>query len=345
MPNVRFDVRADRGPRGATVTTSDSEWMRRAIDNASSARLVARPNPWVGAVVVSSDGLAFDGATSAPGGRHAEVVALDAAGGAAENATVYSTLEPCAHVGRTGPCADALVEARVARVVYGVDDPDPRVAGAGARALRDAGIEVVAGVESEAVRTQLEPYLVHRSTGRPYVVVKLAATLDGRLAAPDGSSTWITGPLARADVHRMRAESDAIVVGAGTVRADDPALTVRDAEGPDPRRIVLGHAPVGARVRPCREHDGSLIELLDELGDEGCLQLMVEGGAAVAAAFHRAELVDRYVVYVAPKLLGGDDGVPMFSGDGVATMSDVWSGRFDAVTQLGDDVRLDVVPA
>jgi diaminohydroxyphosphoribosylaminopyrimidine deaminase/5-amino-6-(5-phosphoribosylamino)uracil reductase len=302
----------------------------------------------VGAVVVpAGDGPVAIGATQPPGGPHAEVVALELAGADAHGATVYVTLEPCAHHGRTPPCVDALIAAGVARVVVGVADPDPRVSGAGIDALRRAGITVDVGVGADEITASLQPYLVHRRTGRPYVVLKLAATLDGRIAAPDGTSRWITSAPARLDVHQLRAESDAIVVGAGTVRADDPALTVRDAAGRDlegrsPRRVVLGTVPPGSRVLPALEHTGDLCPLLDRLGSEGVLQVLVEGGAGVAHQFHREGLVDRYVIYLAPALLGGDDGVPMFAGPGAPTMADVWRGRIEQVVRLGPDVRIDV---
>jgi diaminohydroxyphosphoribosylaminopyrimidine deaminase/5-amino-6-(5-phosphoribosylamino)uracil reductase len=275
-------------------------------------------------------------------------VALDAAGHAARGATLYATLEPCAHIGRTPPCVDRIVDAGVARVVVGVEDPDERVRGAGIRALRAAGIRVDVGVCADEVRVQLAPYLKHRRTGRPWVVLKLAATLDGRTAAPDGSSRWITGAAARADAHRLRAESDAVIVGAGTVWADDPSLTVRDAPGrdggSDPLRVVLGKAPEGARVHPALEMTGDLGEILDELGRRGVLQAMVEGGATVAGEFHRAGLVDRYVLYLAPALFGGDDGRPLFAGPGAATIDDVWRGRIVSVERLGDDLRLECSP-
>jgi len=252
------------------------------------------------------------------------------------------TLEPCAHHGRTPPCVDAIIEAGVARVVVGIEDPDPNVRGRGIARLREAGIDVEVGVLADEVRAQLAPYLKHRSTGRPWLVLKLAASLDGRTAAPDGSSQWITGEEARADAHRLRAESDAVIVGAGTVRADDPSLTVRHVEGRDPLRVVLGKAPADAKVHPALELEGDLTAVLDELGRRGVVQALVEGGATVAGAFHRAGLVDRYVVYLAPTLFGGDDGRPMFAGAGAATIDDVWRGQITDVERLGDDLRLEL---
>jgi len=307
-------------------------------------RATAHPNPWVGCAIVAGDELVATGATQPPGSAHAEVDALRHAGDRARGATAYVTLEPCSHHGRTGPCADALVDAGVSRVVVALADPDPRVSGQGIARLRDAGIAVDVGCGADLAEAQLQPYLHQRRTGRPYVVLKLAATLDGRTAAPDGTSRWITGPEARADVHRLRAESDSIVVGAGTVRADDPELTVRDAEGPDPERIVLGRVPADARVHPCTTWDAGLEALLDDLAAQGHVQTMVEGGATVAASFHRHGLVDRYVLYHAPALLGGDDGHPLLHGAGAATMADAWRGQIDSVTRLGDDLRIDLVP-
>lgn len=321
----------------------DDSMMRRAIRNASAVRTTTSPRPWVGAVVVTDEGEVFDGATEPVPGRHAEVVALDAAG-TARGATVFTTLEPCSHTSVTRPCADALVGAEVARVVIGVEDPDVRVSGTGIERLRSVGIDVKVGVCEHEVRRQLAPYLTHRSTGRPLVVLKLAATLDGRTAAPDGTSQWITGEAARVDAHRLRAESDAVIVGAGTVRADDPALTVRHVPGRDPLRVVLGHAPDDAKVHPALELQGDLGSVLDELGRRGVLQVMVEGGATVARDFHAAGLVDRYVLYLAPALFGGDDGRPLFAGPGAPTIGEVWRGRIDCVTPLGGDVRLDLEP-
>jgi diaminohydroxyphosphoribosylaminopyrimidine deaminase/5-amino-6-(5-phosphoribosylamino)uracil reductase len=343
----------------ATNASADDEhFMREALIASRLARRRASPNPWVGCVLVNGDGeIVGQGATEAqtPGprgaGRHAEAVALDRAGERARGATAYVTLEPCSHQGRTPPCADHLVRSGVKRVVIATLDPDPNVSGAGLSILRSAGLETTVGVLAEAAEKYLRPYLVHRRTGRPYVILKLAATLDGRLAAPDGSSRWITGPDARRDVHELRADSDALLVGAGTVRADDPELTVRldpadeDAHARQPLRVVLGLAPRDAKVMPALEISGDLRGVLDELGRRGILQLLVEGGARVAGEFHRLGLVDLYVFYLAPALLGGDDGVPVFSGPGAPTMSQAWRGQIIGMRQLGPDVRIDLGPA
>lgn len=322
--------------------------MRRAIDLASTVRCTVSPNPWVGCLVLPSDvseqRAVYEGATRPPGGPHAEVVALAAAGPASRGATVVTTLEPCSHVGRTGPCADALIDAGVSRVVVGIEDPDPRVRGMGIARLRAAGVRVDVGVCDDEVRRSLAPYLKHRRTGRPWVVLKLATTLDGRIAAPDGTSQWITGEEARTDAHALRAESDAVLVGAGTVRADDPSLTVRLVDGDDPMRVVLGRARRDAKVQPAVELDGPLDDVLTDLGARGVLQVLVEGGASVAHAFHAAGLVDHYVFYLAPALLGGDDGRPLFAGPGAATMAGAWRGRVTGVKVLGDDLRIDLEP-
>jgi diaminohydroxyphosphoribosylaminopyrimidine deaminase / 5-amino-6-(5-phosphoribosylamino)uracil reductase len=328
------------------VIHADEELMTAAITAAAKVRTSTPPNPWVGAALLMVDGEVVTGATEPPGGAHAEIVAIRSAQGAGfapDRATLYTTLEPCSHTGRTGPCVDAIIDAGIARVVVGVEDPDPDVNGAGIGRLRDAGIDVVVGVGAAAVREQLAPYLHHRRTGRPYVVVKLAATTDGRTAAPDSTSQWITGEPARRDAHQLRAESQAVLVGAGTVRADNPSLTVRLVEGPNPLRVVLGTAPPTASIHPCLEWRGDLPDLLDHLGAEGVIQLMVEGGANTAAQFHAEGLVDRYVVYLAPAIFGGDDARPLFVGQGAPTIDVLPRGRFVAIRQIGDDLRLDLV--
>jgi diaminohydroxyphosphoribosylaminopyrimidine deaminase/5-amino-6-(5-phosphoribosylamino)uracil reductase len=347
--------------------------MLQAIAAAEMVRGRTSPNPWVGAVVVPADPPnpndaddptnpndqeVFVGVTAPVGGPHAEVSALSAAGWRAQGSTLYVTLEPCAHHGRTPPCTDAILASGVRRVVVGIEDPDPLVSGRGIAALRQAGIEVGVGVgagvglAADRVAEQLAAYTHHRRTGRPWVVLKLAATLDGRIAAPDGSSRWITGEAARADAHRLRARSDAVLVGAGTVRADDPTLTVRlpeddpDYRSPDeqPLRVVLGRAPGGAAVLPALELEGDLTKVLDELGQKGVLQLLVEGGAGVAHAFHAAGLVDRYVLYLAPALFGGDDARPLFAGPGAPTLDGLWRGTIVSTTNLEDDLRVELSP-
>ena len=326
------------------TSTPDVTAMHEALRCAEAARLISRPNPWVGAVLVTPEGHRFTGSTQAPGYQHAEIVALDAAGNAASGSTLYCTLEPCSHTGRTGPCAQAIIDAKVARVVIGLEDPDHRVRGKGITMLRHAGITVDVGVCHDAVSTQLAPYLHHRRTGRPWVVLKMALTLDGRIAAVDGSSRWITGPEARTRVHQLRAQSDAICVGAGTVRADDPSLTTRDVDGPSPRRVVLGSVDGAARVHPCLEWNGPLEDLLDRLGTEDVIQLLVEGGPHVARSFHDQGLINRYVFHVAPALSGGSDAPSIFAGHAAATIDAMWRGRIESTTRLGDDLEIVVAP-
>jgi len=345
MPSERRAARRQESTGAVNEAGADHAHMAAAIAAGETVRTTTSPNPWVGCVIVAPSGESFSGATRPPGGAHAEIVALAAAGDAAHGATAFVTLEPCAHVGRTPPCADALVRAGVRRVVVGVLDPDRRVDGRGVARLREAGVEVEVGVRSAEVERSLAPYLTHRRTGRPLVVLKLATTLDGRIAAPDGESKWITGPAARADAHRLRAESDAVLVGAGTARHDDPALTVRAVHGRDPLRVVLGDLDPSARAQPAVSLRGDLGDVLDELGRRDVLQLLVEGGARVAWSFHAARLVDRYVLYVAPALFGGDDALGLFAGPGAPTMAGLARGRFASVERLGSDLRLELTLA
>jgi len=222
--------------------SGDTELMRRAQAQANTARSRTAPNPWVGCVIAVDGEIVGEGATQPPGGPHAEIEALRAAGDRARGATAYVTLEPCAHHGRTPPCTDALIEAGVTRVVVALEDPDPNVAGKGIACLREHGITVEVGVGADIASASLAPYLVHRTLGRSFCLVKTAMSLDGRIAAADGSSHWITGPEARADAHVVRSKSQAIVVGAGTALTDRPTLTARDVEPPvehQPLRVVL----------------------------------------------------------------------------------------------------------
>ena len=323
------------------MTLNDERMMRLAVDTAVDARLRSRPNPWVGAVVVATDGQVFCGATMQPGEGHAEVVALNAAGHNAHGATLYTTLEPCSHTGKTGPCTQAIINAKISRVVVGVIDPDKQVAGNGIQQLRDAGITVDVGVLQSEVERQLAPYLHHRRTGRPYVILKMAMTLDGRVAMPD-SSQWITGETARKRVHQLRAESDAILVGAGTVRADNPSLTTRDVDGPSPRRVVLGNVSPTDKVNPCLEWTGSLPNLLDTLGNEGVIQLMVEGGPRVATSFHNEQLINQYILHLAPIIAGGSESPNALAAS--TDMSSMMNGHIVSTQVLDNDIEIILEP-
>lgn len=338
--------------------------MRRAEALGASVLGRTSPNPPVGAVALDASGTVVgEGATRPAGGAHAEVVALEAAAGRAH--TVVTTLEPCAHTGRTGPCSQALVTAGVRRVVIGCGEPTHEAAG-GAEELRAAGVEVLSGVlEDEVARGALAGWLHRQRTGRPYVTWKYAASLDGRSAAPDGSSRWITGEAARADVHRLRAESDAVLVGVGTVLADDPALTTRPDPGRQPLRVVVdrnGRTPRTAQVLddaaatlvvthgPSYGEDRTLVlppgrggrvdlsALLTALSARGVVSVLLEGGPRLAGAFVTEGLVDRVVGYVAPVLLGG--GTAALQDAGVGSIAEAVRLRLVDVTQLGEDVRL-----
>ncbi|MDQ4039871.1 MAG: bifunctional diaminohydroxyphosphoribosylaminopyrimidine deaminase/5-amino-6-(5-phosphoribosylamino)uracil reductase RibD, partial [Actinomycetota bacterium] len=313
------------------------------------------PNPPVGAAVLDPDGrMVGTGATQPPGGPHAEVVALTRAGAAARGGTLVCTLEPCAHDGRTGPCTDAIHAAGVTRVVFGTADPNP-VAGGGAQILRTRGIVVVGGqLLDEVRRSALGRWLVAIDRGRPHVTWKYAATLDGRVAAADGSSRWITSAPARADVHRLRAELDAILVGSGTILADDPQLSVRDDNGDlvgrQPLRIVFdrrGRVPPTARVfgegAPTVVWIDAFTEALSALYEAGMRAVLLEGGPTLTAAFLRSGCVDRVVAYVAPALLGA--GPTVVSDLGISHIGKALRLVVEDVTLIGADMRVTARPA
>ncbi|HEY5266265.1 MAG TPA: bifunctional diaminohydroxyphosphoribosylaminopyrimidine deaminase/5-amino-6-(5-phosphoribosylamino)uracil reductase RibD [Acidimicrobiales bacterium] len=323
---------------------SPSELMGFAMAEGEKARYHAPPNPWVGALIVNDRGVIVgEGHTQVPGESHAEIEALRRAGENARGATMIVTLEPCSHVGRTGPCADAIIEAGIKKVVIGMIDPDPRVSGNGIELLKASGVDVEVGIEEEKVRAQLAPYIWHRVTARPYVVAKIASTLDGIVAMADGTSKWITGTDARRDAHVLRAQSQAILVGAGTVRSDDPVLTARlDDIVIEPLRVVLGHAPENAKMRPCLELSGDLGLVLDELGHHDVLQVLIEGGPTTTSAFLEAGLVNHVVWYQAAAFAGGEGTLPALKGLSTPTMEALRRGRIVDVRRLGDDVRIDV---
>jgi diaminohydroxyphosphoribosylaminopyrimidine deaminase/5-amino-6-(5-phosphoribosylamino)uracil reductase len=323
--------------------------MRRALVASMSVHGITSPNPPVGAVVLDAAGTVVGvGATAPPGGPHAEVTALREAGARARGGTAVITLEPCAHHGRTPPCTEALRDAGVATVAFAVSDPHPAAAG-GAAALRAAGIATRAGTLAEEVRRgPLRAWLHAVRTGRPHVTWKLAATLDGRSAAADGTSRWITGEAARAEVHALRATVDAIVVGTGTVLADDPALTARHPDGSErehqPLRVVVGHRDVprgfaldGPDVLHLRTHDPDVV--LAALHDRGVVDVLLEGGPRLAGAFVGAHRVDRVLAYLAPALLGA--GPSALADAGVGTIDAIERLHVDEVRRVGDDVLVD----
>lgn len=354
----------------------DRRWMRRALALARRGWGRTAPNPLVGAVLVRDGHVVGVGWHAQWGGPHAEAMALAAAGEDARGATCYVTLEPCAHTGKTPPCADALIAAGVARVVYAVSDPSPVAAGGAAR-LRAAGIATTAGVEADAARALIAPFL-HLAHGgaRPFVTLKLARSLDGAVAPADGAMRWLTGPMARRWVHRARAQADAIAVGIGTVLADDPALTVRDVSPPRvaPVRVVFDRTlrlPLGSHlVRTAREvpvlvvaHPeadpararaleaagvtvvaaATLADGLAVLRARGIGHLFCEGGATIARALLDAELVDRLVIFTAPVALGA--GARPAFGPGIGRRGDDLRFRVVAHRRLGPDVLTEFAPA
>jgi diaminohydroxyphosphoribosylaminopyrimidine deaminase/5-amino-6-(5-phosphoribosylamino)uracil reductase len=348
--------------------------MRRALRLAERGRGHTAPNPIVGAVVVRGGRVVGEGWHHAIGRPHAEVEALRRAGSAARGATMYVTLEPCAHWGRTPPCTDALVEAGIARCVVAQRDPDPRVNGRGLRRLRAAGIRVEVGLLAHEASAQLAGYLHSRRHGVPRITWKVAASLDGRIADTHGRSRWITGAEARADGHRLRAVCDAIVIGAGTALADDPRLTVRGVAGASPLRVVadsrlrlpltlqlfapplaLGTVVACTNLAPASrvralERRGVTVwrvatagghvsprALARRLAREGRHDVLLEGGATLGSAFVRAGLVQRIVLYAAPLVLGG--GLA-WSGGLDRALNGAARGRVESVTRVGDDARL-----
>jgi diaminohydroxyphosphoribosylaminopyrimidine deaminase/5-amino-6-(5-phosphoribosylamino)uracil reductase len=305
--------------------------LERALELAERGRgQVDNTYPLVGALVVADGEVAGEGWYAGSGSPHAEVAALDAAGERARGATLYVTLEPCSHHGRTPPCADAVIAAGIARVVAGARDPNPKVDGRGFERLRVAGVEVEV-LDSWEARVQNETWRVWIARGRPFVTYKVAVTVDGRVTVP--GSRWVSGEESRLRVHRLRAESDAVAVGMGTVRADDPALTARGVEvGHQPRRLAFGGGPLPEgselELRP-----GKLEDELAALASEGVRSLLLEGGPTLAASFLAADLVDKLLVFVAPRLSGSGPGL-------VAAMPDPLELRRLTCEAVGEDLLL-----
>ncbi len=354
--------------------------MLRAIELAAQVRGHVSPNPPVGAIIVRGGCVVGEGNTHPPGGPHAEAVALLRAGGAARGATVYVTLEPCSHYGRTPPCADALIAAGVTRVVCAIGDPDTHVHGQGFQRLREAGVEVEIGAHAQEVEALLAGYLKHRQTGSPLVTAKFATSLDGKIGTRTGDSRWVSGPETLAWAHEERAHLDAIAVGINTVLVDDPMLTARpggsEAGAHQPLRVVVdsrGRTPASARVLqgpartliattaiarapwrrameslaaevvvlPALQGHVDLCALVQSLGDRGCLELLVEGGGILLGAFFDANLVDRVQAVVAPMIVGGAAAPVAVAGLGVERMADAFRLEAPAVRMLGRDVLVE----
>ncbi|MGI9197602.1 MAG: bifunctional diaminohydroxyphosphoribosylaminopyrimidine deaminase/5-amino-6-(5-phosphoribosylamino)uracil reductase RibD [Candidatus Nanopelagicales bacterium] len=338
------------------ATPREIEAMRRAIALARESRIPDGPNPRVGCVLLGRDGSVLgEGAHQGAGTPHAEVEAIAAAGALGPGATAVVTLEPCHHQGRTGPCSEALIAAGVARVVFAQSDPHAIAAGGAAR-LSAAGVDVEGGVLAEEAAGLNEAWTFAVTHGRPWVTLKVAASLDGRVAAADGTSRWITGDQARAQVHDLRGEVDAIAVGSGTVSIDDPQLTARDGAGEllphQPMRVVVGMRGIPSQARVAddaaptlhvRTHDPAAV--LAALAEREVRHLLLEGGPTLSAAFLRAGLVDDLVWYVAPLMLGA--GRPAVGDLGIPTIADGLRLTEVRVDQVGEDARIRgrIVPA
>jgi diaminohydroxyphosphoribosylaminopyrimidine deaminase/5-amino-6-(5-phosphoribosylamino)uracil reductase len=354
-------------------TPADREFMRLALGLAGRGLFTTTPNPRVGCVVVGDGQVVGEGFHARAGGPHAEAIALAAAGGRAAGATVYTTLEPCSHHGRTPPCVDALIAARVRRVVAAMGDPNPRVGGDGFARLRAAGVAVESGLLEDEARELNIGFASRMTRGRPWVRLKVAATLDGRTAAADGRSQWITGAEARADGHRWRARACAVLTGIGTVRDDDPQLTVRDVATPrQPLKVLVDsrlEVPLGARILAggnvlvaaaaddaariaalrakgaevvvLRDAAGkvALGDLVRELARRELNEVHVEAGVRLNGSLVAAGVVDELVVYLAPSLLG-DGGSGMFNLPGIAALDQRLPLRLVDVRRIGEDVRV-----
>ena len=360
-----------------TKSDHDTVFMRQALDLAARGIGRTSPNPMVGSVVVRDGVVLGEGYYREYGGPHAEPQALEEADGRAQGAVLYVTLEPCCHQGSTPPCTDAIIASGIAHVHVAMTDPDPRVSGKGIERLRAAGMTVETGLLEAEARELNAAYVRHRETGQPFVLLKLAQTLDGRIATRNGHSKWITGEAARKRVHVMRSRADAVLVGIDTVLADDPRLTVRHVDGRQPRRIVLdsrartpldaqvlnGDAPAtvcvketapadrvnvlkgaGAEVLVLPGGDGSipLAPLKSALGQAGIVTLIVEGGSRVAASFLRERAVDRIACFVAPRILGA--GIPSIADLALDDLSKAIQLNDTKVEQLDDDLLVTGTP-
>jgi len=355
----------------------DRQYMARALELAEQGGGFVNPNPQVGAVIVKDAEVIATGYHRKFGGPHAEVNALEEAGEAAAGATMYVTLEPCVHYGKTPPCADKIIESGLDRVHVALQDPNPKVSGKGIEKMRQAGIEVTLGLLDEEAEQVNEIFLHYTETGRPFVLLKLAMTFDGKIATRTGDSRWITSEEARQEVHRLRGRYSGVVVGAGTVISDDPRLNVRDAEGPDGARFVLdsdGRTPLesrlfaldssaptimvvgselsdsraeefeelGAKVwrLPVNDQGIDLEAFLDRAGKNGYDSLLVEGGSELAGSFVDRKLLDKINFFYAPKIIGGREAVPAIGGEGVPKVKKGLGLDGFEVERVGPDISV-----
>src|SRR3954454_6848042 len=368
------------GMPGTAATERDAQHLLRAIELAGRARGQTSPNPMVGAVVVKDERVIGEGVTQPPGESHAEVIALEAAAGKTAGATMYISLEPCCHHGRTPPCTDAIIAAGISRVVIASDDPTPKAAGRGPGILRDEGLRVdfVDGHIGEAARMLNQPFRKHARTGRPLVIFKSAMSLDGKVATRTGDSQWISGEASRARAHRWRAESDAVAVGIGTALVDDPRLTARvEGVARQPRRVVfdsearlpldsqlvrgvadlplivvcsraaartsveaLESAGVEVIVVPGENEAARLGRALDELGDRDVQSILLEGGPHLAGVFLEAGEIDEARLFVAPIIAGGRDAKSAVEAQGVELIGDAVRALSTEVERIEDDILI-----
>lgn len=326
---------------------ADETYMMRAIELARLGEGMTRPNPPVGAVLVQNGKVVTEGWHKQAGGDHAERVCLKSTTGNLKSATLYVSLEPCSTHGRTPPCTDLIIEKGIGRVVVSVKDLNPKHAGRGLELLKAVGVEVVTGICEKEGRELIAPFEKFITTGMPYVTLKLASTLDGKIADSAGNSKWITGAAARERVQEMRRRADAIMVGSATILADDPSLLPRPDEGRRPWRVVIGKTiPSNAQVLIDDAADRTLVrsraelkDVLRELAEQhDVMHVLCEGGGLLAAGLVEEGLVDEFAFFIAPKLLGAD-GVPNFGKTG-GLISDVQNLRFQSLEQVGDDVLI-----
>jgi len=359
-------------------TNADERFMRIALDLARKGEGAVNPNPLVGAVVVRNSEIVGQGYHQRFGGPHAEVFALDEAGDAARGATLYVTLEPCSHQGKTPPCTERIIAAQIARVVVACRDTNPLVNGHGIERMRATGMEVTEGVLEEEARRANEIFFKFITTGQPFVQLKLAESLDGKIATRTGDAKWISGADSRTEAHRLRRRFAAVLVGVGTIIADDPRLTVRHVAGTDPLRIVLdgrGRIPLAATLlreegrtivitaTMGREKEEALISLgaevwrlpeeeccvdlsafLQRLGEENIDSLLVEGGGETAAAFLESDLVDKVAFFVAPILIGGRDAIPTIGGAGAEQVNEALHLKRIEIERIGEDLLVTGYP-